>query len=537
VAIPDVPVALALKPSGGGDDTRRIQDAVDRLGAMPLGADGFRGALLLRRGKYTVSDTIHIRRSGVVVRGEGAGFGGTWIYHRRLKPVPDPTPSRYIHYPQPRKGMVPTFLTHGGRVQTRKVADVLDPLLPAGSVHLHMSDLSGLSTGDEIVVVSRQTQAWIDALGLAEHWKPEEFVLRFPRVVREVRHDGNAIALNVPVTSRIDQAAGHARAEVHLVTEDARLTNVGLEDILFLSGYDSSRRGKGGYFIDVHHPNYVFRFYGARDGWVRRCVAFFYSCGLVSTGGSEHLTVEDCGMLDGVSGDTPVNHVGTRKYYFNAQGDMLLFQRCYSRYARHAFIGNGPHGGAVFLDCFSEQDHLPSEWHQRWGHGHIFDNLCTEAPLSILGVGGHPHGERAAFAVLWNCVANNERVWEQDLRVNAIPGVFRNYAIGNAHRGSGRSGLHDAENSLGEVGVIESPNRFVAPRSLYLAQLRERMGDDAVRAVATDAQISGPPGAVWLDLIAKFAHLSEYGDPEQAPWPGLENWVPGFEEPAGAARR
>jgi hypothetical protein len=532
VPIPDVPVVLELEPGQpDGDDTRRIQDAVDRLGSMPVQPGGFRGALLLRRGRFTVSDTIRIRHSGIVIRGEGAGFGGTWIYHRRMDPIEDETPGTYIHYPQPAKGMIPTLLTHGGKVQTRKVSDVLDPLVPAGTPLLHLDGVAELAPGDEAIVISRQTPAWIDALGLADVWKPEEFVLRFPRIVEEVRPDENAIVLNVPVTSRIDQAAGHARAEVHRVTDDARLTNVGLEDILFLSGYDRSIRGEGDYFTDEHHPNYVFRFYNTRDGWVRRCVAFFYSCGLVSTGGSRHLTVEDCAMLDGVSADTPVRHVGSRKYYFNAQGEMLLFQRCYSRYARHAFVGNGPCGGAVILDCFSENDHLPSEWHQRWGHGHLFDNLCTEAPLSIVGVGNYPHGQRAAFALLWNCLANNKRPWEQDLRVNDIPGLCRNYAIGNVHRGSERSGLYEAENSLGVAGTIESPNRFVRPRSLYLAQLRERLGEGAVLSVATRKQLSGLNGPVWLELIARFSGLPEYEDPDEAPWPGFADWVPTFEMP------
>jgi hypothetical protein len=311
---------------------------------MPLDEAGFRGAVLLKRGKYTVSGTIHIRHSGVVVRGEGAGFAGTWIYHRPAE-IADRTPSQYIHYPQPRKGMIPTFLTHGGKVATRKIADIKDDLIPAGEGRLHLDTVEEIAVGDEVVVICRHTQKWVDDLGLTESWEPEQLTLRFPRVVEQVERSTNEIVLNVPVTSRIDRANGYATGEIHVVTDDRRLRHVGLEDILFLSAYDRSIRGEGGYFTDEHHSNYVFRFYGVRDGWMRRCVAFFYSCGIVSTGGSQHLTIEDCAMLDGVSTDTPVHHTGSRKYYFNAQSEMLLFQRCYARYARHAFIGNGPCGG------------------------------------------------------------------------------------------------------------------------------------------------------------------------------------------------
>jgi hypothetical protein len=528
VAIPDVPARVTLHPRPG-DDTARIQAAVDRVGAMPMRDDGFRGAVLLRRGKYVVSRTIHIRESGIVIRGEGAGFGGTWIYHRRTDPIRDPTPGRYIHYPRPEKGMVPTFLTHGGKVRTRKVADVVDPLVPAGADRLRLSDVSGLAAGDEVVILSRQTPKWIAALGLADHWGERPVVLRFPRLIEAVRPEARAIVLNVPVTARLDRAAGHARAEVHAVTRDGRLRHVGLEDVLCLSGYDRTKRGRGGYFVDEHHPNYMFRFRGVRDGWIRRCVALFYSCGLVSTGGSQHLTVEDCAMLDGVSTDTPVHHTGTRKYYFNSSGEMLLFQRCYARYARHAFIGNGPFGGTVWLDCFSERDHLKSEWHQRWGHGHLFDNVCCEAQIGLAGTRSS-HGQKAAFAVAWNNLICNRRTYEVDLFVNRLPGRVQNYGVGNVLRGSGKVGT----DGFGEVGRVESSGRFVAPRSLYLAQLRERRGEAAIRAVATSAQLEGPRGAVWLDLVETFAPLPVYADPDRAPWDGFERWVPQFAPSAAA---
>ncbi len=539
VAIPDVPPVYVLGPKKG-DDTRRIQEAIDRVSRMPVRYGGFRGALLLRKGRYEVTDTLEIRRSGIVIRGAGAGFGGTWIYHRRSPKIADPTPGRWVHTIQPEKGIIPTFHTRGGRVKTRKVADVTQDLAAAGTARLAVSDISGIRPGAEIVIVCRQTRKWIAALGLTKHWK-SPFVLRFPRVVAAVHRGDGTIVLNVPLTSRIDRAGGYAEAAVHAVVRDDRLRNVGLEDILFLSGYDRSRKDDKGYFNDENHPNYVFRFYGARDGWIRRCAAFFYSGGMVATGGSQHLTVEDCAMLDGVSRDTPAHHAGSRKYYFNANGDMILFQRCYARYARHSFIGNGTCGGVVFLDCLSERDHLKSEWHQRWGHGHLFDNLCCEAQIGLSGTDSS-HGQKAAFAVAWNNLINNRRAYENDLIINRLPGLFRNYAFGNVLRGSGgvgtdvQPGRHGA---IGAVGLVASPNRFTVPRSLYLAQLRERRDAKAVRAVATVKQINGGRGAVWKDLATTFSRFPEWADPERAPWKGFENRVPAFDPPvekAAAAR-
>jgi hypothetical protein len=495
---------------------------------MNADPEGFRGALLLRAGRYDVSDTLHLLHDGVVLRGEGAGFGGTWVYHHKMAEIEDPSPAQYIHYPQPEKGIVPTLQTHGGAVQAEKVTDVTSGLVPAGARRIQVADVGGLEPGDEVVVVCRHTPRWIDALGLAGHWEPGEFELSFQRTIESIDINAQVLTLNGPVTSRIDISGGMAEAEVHRVIDDGRVRGVGVEDILFLSGYDRTLIGEGGYPIDEAHPNYVFRFYGARDGWMRRCVAYFYSCGMVATGGSQNLTIEDCAMLDGVSTDTPVNHVGTRKYYFNANGDLILFQRCYGRYARHAFIGNGPWGGCVFLDCVSEYDHLPNEWHQRWGHGYLMDNLLTDAPLSIMGVDNFDHGQKSAFGVLWSCLVDNRRVWEPDLRINRLSPLFQNYAIGVVHRGSGEAGLGEHEGAIGVVGWIESRGRFVEPRSLYLAQLGDRLGEDALRAIATGGQIGGPRGATWRELIERFSYLPVWPDPDEAPWAGLETWTVDF---------
>src|SRR2546427_691522 len=52
VKIPDVAAKITLRPETGGDDTSRIQQAIDQLAAMPAGHDGFRGAIVLARGAY-----------------------------------------------------------------------------------------------------------------------------------------------------------------------------------------------------------------------------------------------------------------------------------------------------------------------------------------------------------------------------------------------------------------------------------------------------------------------------------------------------
>src|SRR4030095_17271817 len=60
-----------------GDNTANIQNAINQVSAMPLDANGFRGAVLLTAGTYPCSNTITIGASGVVLRGVGATTNGT----------------------------------------------------------------------------------------------------------------------------------------------------------------------------------------------------------------------------------------------------------------------------------------------------------------------------------------------------------------------------------------------------------------------------------------------------------------------------
>src|SRR5436190_441709 len=72
VLLPDVPVKATVSPVAG-DDTATIQAAINQVGALALDANGFRGAVLLTPGTYEVGTMLTINKSGVVLRGSGAG--------------------------------------------------------------------------------------------------------------------------------------------------------------------------------------------------------------------------------------------------------------------------------------------------------------------------------------------------------------------------------------------------------------------------------------------------------------------------------
>src|SRR5215213_224135 len=65
-----------------GDDTASIQSAINAVAAMPIGANGFRGAVLLNAGDYDINTQLTIGASGVVLRGIGDDLGQTVLHAR-----------------------------------------------------------------------------------------------------------------------------------------------------------------------------------------------------------------------------------------------------------------------------------------------------------------------------------------------------------------------------------------------------------------------------------------------------------------------
>jgi hypothetical protein len=119
--------------------------------------------------------------------------------------------------------------------------------------------------------------------------------------------------------------------------------------------------------------------------------------------------------------------------------------------------------------------------HQRWSTGLLIDNceaLGGGIDLESRGEMGSGHGWPIGWGVIWNSRAKS-------FVVQSPPGTA-NWSIGNV-------GPEDQlpmpvfdnqpKGPLLPQGVIESPNQPVAPKSLYLQQLRDRLGAQAVKNI------------------------------------------------------
>ena len=162
-ALPNIPVKIILDPSADGtDDAERIQRAVDLLGRTPAGADGFRGAILLRAGTFRLSRPIRIGPSGIVIRGEGDGHEAIRRHDRPLGP------DNWFDYTQtelPEPGVTKVVATwisdsynknealfdfSGGAAEEETGVAITDLYVPAGTRTLYLADVSGFRPGDNV---------------------------------------------------------------------------------------------------------------------------------------------------------------------------------------------------------------------------------------------------------------------------------------------------------------------------------------------------------------------------------------------------
>ncbi len=500
VPIPDVPVVKTVKP-GKGDDTQRIQDAINWVANnVSPGPDNFRGAVLLKAGVYQISSTIHFReqQSGIVLRGEGAYGNGTVIIHKGTEPET-------------------SIQISGGSRHLDKATDISDPFVPVGAKTFKVDFTSGLHVGQKIVVKCNHTQKWINALQQEDDWSYWQFWVDWERIITAIDTTNNEITINGPITTQIDEGNGYATGEVHKITSDTRTAFVGIEDLIIMSDYDRSVKDKDGYYVDENHARIGIQLHSGHDCWVRRVTGFFHYWSLVRVRGPFYrATIEDCAMIDGVSTDTPNSHTGTRDYYFLLGGNQILCQRSYGRYGRHTFLMAGPESSNVFLDCYSEKEHLSCEPHQRWTHGALYDNVYNDAIFKLNRPGGG-HGWRAANCMFWNITCENYRSWEADIHLDKpLMDLGKQWAIGIINNGDGK-GIANPFSNLGDTAYVESVGTFVDPRSLYLAQLKDRLGDSVVAEIATANQYASRR-ATWDHMLDQYQHIPEFGDPKELEW-------------------
>ena len=446
VSLPVLPVKKTISPING-DNRQHIQNAIDEVENLPADASGFRGAILLEAGLYKVEGTLTIKKSGVVLRGVGQGSAGTIIKATKK------SQHNLIEIKGSGSGLGEVSGTR------RKISS---EYVATGAITFMVETAAGYSVGDDIAVYRVPNQYWLDDLQMTQYgWTTDQYDVSFERKITAI--NGNTITINAPVVDPIQKKYGGGY--IYKTNVTGRISNSGVENLRLVSDYSGDE--------DENHGWIGIKMTRAENCWVRQVTGLYfgYSCVSISSQ-SVYNTVEECAMLDPKSITT-----GGRKYSFNLEGSSAfnLFQRCYTRGGRHDFVtGSQVPGPNVFLDCYSAETYSDIGPHHRWATGLLFDNISGgEIRVQNRKAMGTGHGWAGAQTMFWNCKSN-----KSEFKVESAKGS-KNWAVGCA--GLQKNG----------AGYWEGWGNAVTPRSLYIEQLKQRLGDAAVSNVITPAQLSG----------------------------------------------
>ena len=435
--IPDIPIIKTISPTEGSSEAI-IQSAIDEVSKKTPDKNGFRGAILLKKGSYKIPGSIKIEADGIILRGEGndTKLIATGTVNRPLINVSGIGSIKEIE-----------------RTRTK----ITDRYVPVGAKSFAVASTQGFRIGDRIIVYRPGTQQWIHDLKMDQieerngtrQWQPNEYNLQYERVITNI--EGNKIFIDNSIVMGIETKYGGG--EIFKYSFDGRINNVGIEDLHCESEYETD--------TSENHSWDAIHFDKIENGWVRNVTAkyFAYSCVHLSPW-AKNISVLDCNCFEHKSVIT-----GGRRYSFCNEGQQNLFMNCHATDGRHDFVTQARTCGPnVFYNCTAERTHADIGPHHRWSSGTLYDNIITDGEINIQDRGnyGSGHGWVGVTQIVWNCTV--KRAIVQSPYVNG-----KNYCIGlKGEKAAGR--FKDRPD-----GEWEGQNKDgLEPPSLYMAQLKAR---------------------------------------------------------------
>jgi Spy/CpxP family protein refolding chaperone len=462
VPIPEVPVRVTVAPVDG-DDGARIQAALDYVSRLPADTAGFRGAVLLGRGRFEINDSLILRTSGVVLRGQGDGSDGTVL----------------IATGNNRRTLIEVRGVNDRRT-TSSIRNIVNAYVPVNARDLELDTTAGLNVGDAVIVRRPSPKNWLEAVGMtavpgrpAPGWTADKMDVVWERRIEAV--NGSRVTLDAPLTCALEKEFGGGT-----VTEYAwpgRVRNVGVENLRCESEWDQTNPR------DEEHAWMAISLENVEDAWVRQVTAaHFVSSAVNVLENSRRVTVADCASL------APVSEVGGyRRHSFYTAGQQILFLRCRAEEGRHDFsVGWLAAGPNAFVECETRESHDFSGPIESWATGVLYDGIKMDGGglrLDNRELWDNGVGWAAANSVFWQCSV--------PIIVARTPPGAQNWVLGCWAQFAG-----DAK--------WRSPNEFVKPDSLYAAQLTERLGADIAATVLKRREIPTTAGNVpTIDAVPR----------------------------------
>lgn len=449
--IPDVEVVKTLTaPSDGSDATKMINDAIAEVARMPLNGR-HHGAILLKSGTYNVGTQILLNKSGVVLRGEGAGtrIVGTGV--------------RNVNIDSETENLI-TVGGSGSRSCAKPSSpNIRDEYVPEGQFWVRVNNAAAFKVMDNVVVYRDVNDQWIRDLGMEGIWKTSSVDRQYAeRVVTKISKDTLWFENPVPCSIETRYGGGY----VYKYSYSSRISECGIEDMALESE-----------FFDAENESHCWNGVGftvAEHCWMRNVTGKHFGFGLATVrAASKNITVKDC-----VCTDFQSRLEGSRRYPYLHCGQLSIFINCSSEDSRHPYATSGSNtvGPNVFSGGYGKRSTADTGPHRCWSSGTLYENLDVEGQFNIRNrYTNSNHGWAGVNDVAWNCTSSQfkEMSWSYGFIIQSPQVSGRNWAIGCV--GTVRKNTFDAGCTPPSLeGEWISHGNKVSPSSLYEAQLALR---------------------------------------------------------------
>ena len=466
VSLPERTITISPLEDKEADNTQHIQKAIDEVGKYALDAEGIRGVVLLKAGRYNVDGTLNLTYDGVVLRGEGNCFSdndSTVLYGRNAAEKA----KRLI--------LMGNSSAHnwGNGKGDAQVNIVTQKVMP-GDYSFQVEDASAYRVGDLICIKYPTTTAWLEAVWYggntkrdtdeSKKWKTKDIDISYHRYVTKV--EGNMIEVDAPIFYALD--VQYAQAYIYKISNSGTIRhNVGIENL-----HISFERSPENSTANVDQ-NCIYMS-SLENSWVKGVsMSGFVHAGIKTTS-TTRSTIEDCYAIDPSGLCTGGTYYNFENYH---RSQLILLKDCYARNGRHHYISNGcaSTSGIVVLNFRSELSLAQAEGHRLWSQGILFDNWAELGTIKSnagkIGMYlrdnmGSGHGWGGTNSVFWNCDVQDGAIY-----LDKVP-TGQNYAIGCTAKT-----IRRYRNNMSEYtnGYIEGQNRKgLQPASLYEAQRAAR---------------------------------------------------------------
>lgn len=441
-SLPNVPVVTTLSPTSG-DQTARIQAALDAIGGRAPDANGHRGTLQLQPGRYDIYGTLRVRQSGVVLRGSGRGTNAavdTILFARGNNPH--------------QRTVVIVGTNDSSPWDAGASTNITDSFVAAGALSVNVQNAGMFSVGQEVIITHPSTQAWINAIGgggvTTGSWAAGTKDIPYIRKITAI--NGSTITFDAPLYNHLNRSLSQSR--VAAVSGRNLIREAGVENLRV----DIETAGGQ----DENHAWSAISVTGAEDSWVKNVSTRYFGYAGVKTAGAIRVTI------DTASATNPIGiRTGSRFYNFDVDdySQLVLFTNCVAADGRHNFISNGTMSasGVVWHRCTSTGTN-DSEGHRHWSTGMLFDAIGgSNLNLKLFNRGdwGTQHGWGLAHSTAWN---------SQATFFIQKPPTAQNYGI------SGLGNNSTAYSFPGAMGYVDiRPGQRLVPESLYEAQMCDRL--------------------------------------------------------------